>query len=77
MHMISNPGQVSYFLILAFMKASKSGSAFDVDVPGYALRFPRLQKFRDDRKPEDVTSLKEIENMFVAQRPTKEKKSEG
>lgn len=59
------------------MKASKSGSAFDVDIPGYALRFPRLQKFRDDRKPEDVTSLKEIEDMFVAQRPTKEKKSEN
>lgn len=59
------------------MKASKSGSAFDVDVPGYALRFPRLQKFRDDRKPEDVTSLKEIEDMFAAQRPIKEKKSES
>lgn len=59
------------------MKASKSGSAFDVDVPGYALRFPRLQKFRDDRKPEDVTSLKEIEDMFVAQRPIKEKKAKS
>lgn len=50
------------------MKASKSGSAFDVDVPGYALRFPRLEKFRDDRKPEDVTSLREIEEMFEMQR---------
>ncbi len=49
------------------MKASKSGSAFDVDVPGYALRFPRLEHFRDDRKPEDVTSLTEIEKMFAQQ----------
>ncbi len=57
------------------MKASKSGSAFDVDVPGYALRFPRLERFRDDRKPEDVTSLVEIEEMFDAQR--KEKAQSG
>ncbi len=46
------------------MKASKSGSAFDVDIPGYALRFPRLERFRDDRKPEDVTHLSEVEEMF-------------
>lgn len=49
------------------LKPSKSGSAFDVDVPGYALRFPRLERFRDDKKPEDITSLKEIEEMFSAQ----------
>lgn len=50
------------------LKASKSGKAFDVDQPGYALRFPRLEKFRDDRKPEDVTSLKEVEEMFAKQK---------
>lgn len=50
------------------MKASKSGSAFDVDVPGYALRFPRLQRFRDDKKPEDATTLHEIEEMFKLQK---------
>jgi len=49
------------------MKSSKSGSAFDVDVPGYALRFPRLEKFRNDRKPEDVTTLSEIQKMFSMQ----------
>ncbi|HVZ11441.1 MAG TPA: ATP-dependent DNA ligase [Patescibacteria group bacterium] len=53
------------------MKASKSGSAFDVDVPGYALRFPRLMRFRDDKKPEDITTLPEIEEMFAAQRHEK------
>lgn len=48
------------------MKASKSGSAFDVDVPGFALRFPRLQKFRDDKRIEDATTVKEIEDIFAA-----------
>lgn len=49
------------------MKASKSGSAFDVDVQGYALRFPRLERFRDDRKPEDSTTLLEVQEMFEQQ----------
>jgi len=56
------------------MKTSKSGSAFDVDIPGYALRFPRLEKFRDDKKIEDTTSLKEIESMYAIQGVNKEKK---
>lgn len=50
------------------LKPSKSGSAFDVDVPGYALRFPRLERFRDDKKPEDSTTLTEIEEMFKLQK---------
>ncbi len=50
------------------MKASKSGSAFDVDVPGYALRFPRLERFRDDKKPTDATTLKEVEEIFQLQK---------
>ena len=49
------------------MKASKSGSAFDVDVPGYALRFPRLERFRDDKTPTDATTLKEVEEIFKLQ----------
>lgn len=50
------------------MKASKSGSAFDVDVPGYALRFPRLERFRDDKKPTDATTLREVEEIFKLQK---------
>lgn len=50
------------------LKPSKSGSAFEVDIPGFALRFPRLERFRDDRKPEDATALSEIEKMFEDQR---------
>lgn len=35
---------------------------------GYALRFPRLIKFRDkDKKPEDATTVKELIKMFESQ----------
>lgn len=50
------------------MKPSKNGEAFVIDVPGFALRFPRLERFRDDKKPEDTTNLREIEEMYEAQR---------
>jgi len=49
------------------MKASKSGTALDIDVAGYALRFPRLQRFRDDKRLDDATTLKELEAMFKKQ----------
>ena len=49
------------------LKASKSGKAFEVDIPGFALRFPRLERFREDKRPEDVTSLKELEQLFSKQ----------
>lgn len=50
------------------MKASKSGTAVEVDVAGYALRFPRLERFRDDKNPTDATTLLEIEKMYKRQR---------
>jgi DNA ligase 1 len=50
------------------MKASKSGDGLMVDVPGYALRFPRLERFRDDKKFDDATTLPEIEDMFELQK---------
>lgn len=34
---------------------------------GYALRFPRLLKFRTDKKPEDTTTLAEIIDMYKLQ----------
>jgi len=37
------------------------------DEPGYSLRFPRLVEFRSDKKPEDVTTEKEIIEMFREQ----------
>ena len=36
--------------------------------PGFALRFPRLVDFRDDKSPEDATSVSEIEGMYGMQR---------
>ncbi len=45
------------------LKPSKSGAAFEVDIPGYALRFPRLQRFRDDKTVNDATTLKEVQSI--------------
>ena len=59
------------------LKPSKSGSAFDVDVPGFALRFPRLEQFRSDKSPEDATSLTEIEKMFHLQGDKGDKRDKG
>jgi DNA ligase-1 len=35
---------------------------------GYALRFPRLLKFREDKKPTEATTLQEIKKMFENQK---------
>lgn len=35
--------------------------------PGYALRFPRLVKFRTDKEPEDATTVKELIEMYGLQ----------
>jgi len=34
---------------------------------GMALRFPRLEKFRDDKNPQEITTLIELERMYQAQ----------
>jgi len=31
---------------------------------GYALRFPRMVKFRDDKSAETITTLEEVKTMF-------------
>jgi DNA ligase 1 len=49
------------------MEPSKSGKATQVKTSGYALRFPRLKRFRDDKAPEDVTGLDEVEDMYREQ----------
>lgn len=50
------------------MKSTKSGNAMEVEIAGFALRFPRLVRFREDKTPEEVTTIKEVNEMFKAQR---------
>lgn len=52
------------------LKKTKSGTALEVDTAGYALRFPRLERFRDDRKPDDATTLSELEKMYSGSQPS-------
>jgi len=50
------------------MKLTKTGQAEEVDVPGFALRFPRLERFRDDKNPNEVTTLLELEELYQSQK---------
>lgn len=50
------------------LKKTKSGAAYEVGISGYALRFPRLERFREDKKPDDTTTLKELQKMYSAQK---------
>jgi len=50
------------------MKPSKSGSSFQVDIAGYALRFPRLERFRSDKSAIDATNVKELIDLYKAQK---------
>lgn len=38
------------------------------DEPGFALRFPRLMAFRDDKRSEQATTVSEVEKLFEQQR---------
>lgn len=35
---------------------------------GFALRFPRLQRFREDKRPEEVTTVVEVRKLFSMQK---------
>ncbi|KXK08578.1 MAG: putative DNA ligase-like protein [Microgenomates bacterium OLB22] len=50
------------------LKPSKNGKAVVVDEPGYALRFPRLERLREDKRATDSTSVTEIRSIFQAQK---------
>ncbi len=42
-------------------------TAGEEDKIGYALRFPRLVKFRDDKRPEDATTVEEVKKLYTNQ----------
>jgi len=50
------------------MKLTKTGQAEEVDIPGFALRFPRLERFRDDKNPNELTTLSELEKLYHSQK---------
>ena len=35
---------------------------------GYALRFPRIKRIRDDKSPADIDTLEKVQNIFSSQR---------
>ncbi len=41
-------------------------SKSDKHTAGYALRFPRFLKFRDDKTPQDTTTIEELANLHTA-----------
>ena len=49
------------------MGPTKTGNAQEVKQAGYALRFPRLERFRDDKKPTDATTIGELYKMYNKQ----------
>ncbi|MDP1710594.1 MAG: ATP-dependent DNA ligase, partial [candidate division WWE3 bacterium] len=51
-------------------KPAQGGSASGgkADQTGLALRFPRLMAFRDDKTPEQATTVAEVEKLFEQQR---------
>ena len=34
---------------------------------GYALRFPRIKRIRDDKTPEEINTVEDVANLFVHQ----------
>lgn len=50
------------------MEPSKSGKALSVKIAGFALRFPRLERFRDDKRATDASTVSEVEKMYQAQK---------
>ena len=35
---------------------------------GYALRFPRVIKIRDDRRPEEINTINDVEDLYYSQK---------
>jgi DNA ligase-1 len=54
------PSLVVEILADEITRSPRHTAGRDADGAGYSLRFPRLVRFRDDKKPEDATLIEEI-----------------
>ncbi len=43
-------------------------TAYEIDGIGYALRFPRLERFRSDKKPDQASTIDEVKRLFGLQK---------
>lgn len=50
------------------MQRKEEGKASIIKESGYALRFPRLERFRSDKRSDDVTTITEVKEMFQLQK---------
>lgn len=50
------------------MKLTKTGQAEEIDIPGLALRFPRIVRFRNDKSFSQTTTLKELKQIYQRQK---------
>lgn len=54
--------------IVVEIKADEITKSKSMHTAGLALRFPRLVRFRDDKRAEETTALKEMESIFKGQK---------
>ncbi len=55
-------------MVVEVKAAEVTKSPFHTAGSGLALRFPRFVRFRDDKKPEQATTCKEVEDIYLAKR---------
>lgn len=63
----AKPGLVAEILADEITLSPRHTAGRKKDGKGYSLRFPRLVRFRDDKNPEDATTVSEIVKMYKQQ----------
>lgn len=62
------PGLVVEILADEITRSPRHTAGMGTDRRGYSLRFPRLVRFRDDKSPEDATTVQEVERLHKQQK---------
>lgn len=62
-----SPSLVAEILSDEITRSSRHTAGRQGEKRGYSLRFPRLVRFRDDKNPQDTTTIKEIADMYKKQ----------